>query len=153
VELIQLKNYILSNTTWLIFGLVLGSVLLVYARSYGVKRERKILAIALVIAAMIYVTFAIIWGDGKWVLIEVLGVAIYGVFVWAAIRYSAYWLAVGWLLHPLWDVVLHLLGSGKLVAPAWYAISCITFDILIAAYIFNRVKYWQQSNNNLLGIE
>jgi len=129
---------------WLILGLILGAILLAYARSYRARGERKILAIALVIAAIIYVIFAVIWGDVLWVIIELAGVPIYGVFAWAAIRYSAYWLALGWLLHPIWDVALHLSGPGNMVAPEWYTIGCITFDILVAGYVFTRVSYWQQ---------
>jgi len=134
----------MSNTLWLILGLVLGTILLIYARSYRGKGEKRILAIALVIAAIIYVVFAVLWGNALWVSIELIGVPIYGVFAWAAMRYSAYWLAFGWLLHPMWDVALHLLGPGNVFAPEWYVIGCITFDILVAGYVFFRVSYWQQ---------
>ncbi|MCW8964660.1 MAG: DUF6010 family protein, partial [Gammaproteobacteria bacterium] len=96
------------------------------------------------IAAIFYVVFAIIWGNSKWLLIEAIGIPVYGLFVWAAIRYSSYWLSIGWLLHPVWDVVLHVLGPGNFVAPEWYAVGCITFDILVAIYIMFRAKYWQQ---------
>lgn len=134
----------MNDALWLLLGLLLGAALIVYARSYRAKGEKILLAKALVIAAIIYVLFAIIWGNTTWLLIEIIGVPIYGVFAWAAMRYTAYWLAIGWLLHPLWDVWLHLLGPGYLVAPEWYATACITFDILIACYIFYRAKYWQQ---------
>ena len=80
-------------------GLFFGSVLLVYARSYRAKGEKIILAKALVVAAIIYVLFAIIWGNTTWLIIEIIGVPIYGLFAWVAIRYSAYWLAIGWFLE------------------------------------------------------
>lgn len=134
----------MNNLLWLILGLSLGTALLVYARSYRVKGEKIILAKALVIAAVIYVVFAILWGNTTWLLIEITGVPLYAIFAWAAIRYSAYWLAVGWFLHPIWDVALHLLGPGQAVAPAWYATACITFDILVASYIFLRTSYWKK---------
>lgn len=134
----------MNNVLWLILGLVFSAALLMYARSYRARGEKKVLAIALVIAAIIYVVFAFIWGNTTWVLIEVIGIPLYGIFAWAAIRYSVYWLSIGWLLHPIWDVGLHLLGPGNFVAPEWYTIGCITFDILVAMYVLFRATYWKQ---------
>ena len=134
----------MNNVLWLVLGLFFGAALIMYARKYRAKGEKIILAKALIVAAIIYVLFAIIWGNTTWMVIEIIGVPTYGLFAWAAMRYSSYWLAIGWLLHPLWDAWLHLLGPGKTVAPAWYAIACITFDILVAGYIFYRAKYWRQ---------
>ena len=135
----------MNTALWLVLGLFFGAVLIMHARKYRAKGEKIILSKALIAAAIIYVLFAIIWGNTTWVVIEIIGVPIYGLFAWAAIRYSVYWLAIGWFLHPLWDVYLHLLGPGNLVAPEWYAVACITFDILIAGYILYRVKYWRQA--------
>jgi len=77
--------------------------------------ERRLLANALVMAATIYVPFAM--GHIAWVLIETAGILVYGGFAWAGKHHSPYWLCAGWLLHPVWDVALHLLGPGKSIAP------------------------------------
>lgn len=135
----------MDDVLYLIIGLIAGAALLIYARSYSARAEKQILANALIIAAIIYVIFAFIWGNATWWLIEIIGVPIYGAFAWASLRYSPNWLAVGWLLHPIWDVSLHLLGPGNMIAPHWYATACITFDILIAGYVFYRAKYWHQN--------
>ena len=137
----------MNNTLWLLLGLVFGSALLIYARSHRARGEKKVLTNSLVVAAIIYVVFAIIWGNTTWLLIEITGVLVYGIFAWAAIRYSAYWLSIGWLLHPIWDVGLHLTGPGNRVAPEWYAVACITFDILVAMYVLFRATYWQKEIN------
>ena len=42
-------------------------------------------------------------------------------------------------MQIVWDSGLHFMGAGKDVAPMWYVISCITFDILVAAYIFYKI--------------
>lgn len=133
----------------LLVGLFLGSCLLFFARKFGVKHEKKILAIALLIAAIIYVFFALLRGDSDWILIESIGVIAYGLVVWMAMRYSAYYLCVGWLLHPLWDVYLHLLGPGHEVAPQWYALACISFDLLVAAYVFYRIPFWKVDSKGI----
>jgi hypothetical protein len=38
-------------------------------------------------------------------------------------------------LHPLWDVGLHYLGPGRSFAPETHAISCLSFDLLVVAFI------------------
>ena len=48
---------------------------------------------------------------------------------------SRWWLVTGWVLHHLWDMVLHYLGPRQSFAPATYTIPCLSFDLLVAAYI------------------
>ena len=115
-------------------GLVLGVALIVYARS-SKRSENTILAMGLVVAAAIYVGFALIWGNTTWFLIELAGVPAYAIFYWLSVRFSVVWLAAGWAAHPVWDVLLHLKGPGHFVAPEWYVVACISFDVLIAVYI------------------
>lgn len=128
----------MSYALWLILGLGLGGALLLYARTRGIRGEKRILSIGLLIAAIIYVGFAFIWGNATWVAIEIAGIPVYGSFVWLAMRHSLNWLAVGWGVHPAWDVILHLFGPGRTIAPEWYVVACITFDLLIAGYILVR---------------
>lgn len=64
------------------------------------------------------------------------GVAIYALFVGAAYRYSSYWLVVGWMLHPVWDLGVHWFGPGREVVDEWYAIACFSFDLFAAGYLF-----------------
>jgi hypothetical protein len=64
-----------------------------------------------------------------------VGVIVFGAMALLGLRDSAWWLAAGWALHPLWDVVLHYWGPGRTFASQPYAIACITFDWVVAAYI------------------
>ena len=48
---------------------------------------------------------------------------------------SVWWIVAGWALHPLWDVGVHFLGPGRSFAPETYTIACLSFDLLVAAYI------------------
>lgn len=123
---------------WLLLGLVAVLPLLKFAQGLSLNSTRKLLGRSLIIAALVYIGFALLWGTSEWLLIEVLGVAIYGLFYWAAIRYSIYWLAAGWFFHPLWDILLHLQGPGQDVAPPWYAVACASFDWAVAFYIVYR---------------
>jgi hypothetical protein len=120
-------------TFWFLLGLVLGILFVALARVLG---ERRILSVGLVVATVIYVGFAIFGNaDRSWLGIEALGVVLYGSFAMLSLRYTEWWLALGWAVHPIWDIALHLFGGGSLFAPAWYAIQCISFDVVVALYI------------------
>jgi len=123
---------------WFAVGILLSIPLILYCNSLKGKALIHILGTSLLIAAVIYIGFAIVWGDSTWIVIESLGLLGYGFFYWLAIRYSLLWIAIGWAAHPIWDIALHLNGAGAHVVPEWYAIFCVSFDISIAVYILYR---------------
>ena len=101
---------------------------------------RSVLVIFLFIAAGAYFGFATsgreVLGTGQvWMLVELVQVVGFGTLALLGLRGSPYWLAVGWALHPFWDVVLHYVGPGHPFTPWTYAIACVSFDWLIALYI------------------
>ena len=96
---------------------------------------RSLLVIFLFAAAGAYFGFALLAAPGPiWVLAELVQVIIYGAIALLGLRGSPWWLAAGWALHPLWDVVLHYVGPGHSFAPITYTIPCLSFDLLVAAY-------------------
>ena len=64
-------------------------------------------------------------------LAELVQVIVFGTMALLGLRGPAWWLAVGWTLHPLWDVVLRYLGPGCSFAPTTYTIPCLSFDLLL----------------------
>ena len=66
---------------------------------------------------------------------ELVGVAIFGGVALLGLRGSLWWIVAAWALHPLWDVGLHYLGPGRSFAPETYTIACLSFDLLVAAYV------------------
>ena len=125
---------------WLAVGVVTSTVLIKYVHHKSSEARLKILGYALIIAALIYVLFAVLASDLVWIGIESFGVLLYGAFFVASKNRSWYLLAVGWLLHPVWDVGLHLSASGSNVAPQWYVIMCISFDITVACYLLAQAR-------------
>lgn len=125
------------TTVWLLLGALVGAAFLAFARSRR-GAEMMVLSLGLLVAALIYLGFALSEGEPVWLLVEALGVAAYGGLAWLGLRRSSLWLAAGWALHPAWDIGLHLVGAGAAVAPEWYATACISFDLLIAGYIVTR---------------
>ena len=128
---------------WFLLGLVAAVPFVFFAKGQGARLEQSILAQGLVIAALIYVGFAALWSNLGWVAIELGGLLIYGLFALLAWRHTVLWLAAGWAVHPLWDMGLHWVGQGHTIAPAWYVIACLAFDLLVAGYILTRLHSWR----------
>lgn len=87
-------------------------------------------------AAGAYFGFAISAGAGPiWTLVELAQVVVFDTMALLGLRGSPHWIAAGWALHPLWDAGLHYIGPGRSFAPITYAIACISFDLVVAAYV------------------
>ncbi|MBD2230342.1 DUF6010 family protein [Phormidium tenue] len=120
--------------TYLLLG-ALGAVVFLGLAAQS-PQENRILALGLGIAAVLYIAFAWIGqASAAWVVTEMGGALGYGVAAGLGLYRSRWWLMLGWLAHPLWDVGLHVLGRGSAFAPQGYAISCISFDLVVAIYI------------------
>jgi hypothetical protein len=114
---------------------------------------RSSLVIFLFAAAGAYFGFAVAAGAGLvWTLVELAQVVVFGSMALVSLRGSPYWLAAGWTLHPVWDG-LHYIGPGRSFAPLAYAIACVSFDLLVAAYIaaaYRRgARHWRTSRWNI----
>jgi hypothetical protein len=111
-------------------------VALLISRFAGEFVWRAFLVLFMFIAAGLYIVFAVLAGEGTlWLVGELVGVAIFGGVALLGLRGSLWWIVAAWALHPLWDVGLHYLGSGRSFAPETYTIACLSFDLLVAAYI------------------
>lgn len=123
----------MTDAVWIGIGTALGIAFVTAARRGSARHTRLLYAQALVIAAVIYVFFAALGGaGGRWWSIEVAGVAGFGLLAWLGVRRSGYFLAAGWLLHVLWDLLLH--GPESYFVPAWYPAACLGFDVIVAIY-------------------
>jgi hypothetical protein len=127
-------------TLWLLVGLLAAWPLLRYARARSPRANTVILGRGLIVAALVYVVFAALWGDLGWAALELAGAGAYGMFYWLALRGSPAWLAAGWGLHPAWDGLLHLAGPGSAIAPEAYVLACISFDLAVAGYVLYRLR-------------
>lgn len=132
---------------WLFLGLVGGLVFLTWARSSSPTGQRRVLAAGLWVAALIYGGFGALGPGGPWLLLELAGVGLFGLLAWLGWKHSVLWLAFGWGLHSLWDGLLHLHGAGAVYTPTWYVLACLSFDVLVAAWIFTQRQVWTGGQN------
>ncbi len=117
-------------------GVVLSLIAFLLSKLISDLVGRTLLATALFAAAGAYFGFAVVARPPAiWGLLELLQVVAFGTLGLMGWKGSAKWLALGWLLHPLWDFGVHHLGPGRSFAPVTYVFLCITFDWVVAAYI------------------
>ncbi len=126
----------------IVLGAVLAAVIIYYYRGLSEIGARKFFANTLVLAALIYVGFALVGlslgrSSIGWLLIEFLGVAIYLVFARFGLRRTAWFLALGWAFHIFWDIGLHF-SDKVMFVPGFYPSVCIGFDLVFAVYIAYR---------------
>lgn len=124
----------MSSLAFLLIGFVFAVVSVYVIRKLLPDKEHRFWGLALVIAAAIYVVFAVVGGAYDYLPMEFGGVLLYGTFTWLAVRYNLLWLAAGWGLHVGWDVWLHS-GEAAAFVPTGYAEMCIGFDVALAVYI------------------
>ena len=96
------------------------------------------LAVGLFVTALLYVVLALPAMDARWLLIEGIGVVLFGVAAWLG-RVTPWWLALGWAGHVAWDVALHL-DRAQPVVGEWYPLFCVGFDLPVAGYIWRSVQ-------------
>ena len=87
----------------------------------------------LIVAAAIYVAFALREAGEGWMTLELVGMLGYSILALAGLK-RPWALALGWGLHALWDVVIHAGVPGEFV-PSWYRWACLTYDVGAAYYV------------------
>ncbi|HWS72484.1 MAG TPA: DUF6010 family protein [Thermoanaerobaculia bacterium] len=98
------------------------------------RHSRRVFAIGLPIAAAVYVVFAASRGTPHDLFIESLGVLLFALLAFVGFRYWSPFLALAWVAHLSWDLLLHPIGIPS-YAPWWYAVTCIGFDLVVAGAI------------------
>lgn len=124
-----------------IAGVVAGAVSLASTQKLAngsLVREQRAWAIYLVVAALIYIGFSLFGGaEPRWVMIESGGVLLYGGLAVAGALRAPRLIALGWLAHSLWDLVIHPNGHPGFV-PSWYPPVCLGFDVVVGVWLLKR---------------
>ena len=119
-------------TVQILTGVLLASVLIAVARWR--RREDLFFGIGLLVTAAFYL-MAALWARELAALpLEVAGLIAFGTIGLLGIRGWRRLLAVGWIAHVGWDVLLHG-GESARYAPDWYPMVCVGFDLFLAGYI------------------
>jgi hypothetical protein len=123
----------------ILVGALLGGLFALGAHARGDAAQRRLFSVALVVAALIYIGFALAAASGRWLAYEAVGVALFAGFAWLGLRFAPWWLAAGWITHVGWDVGLHL-DRAQPVVGAWYPLLCVGFDLVVAGFILRTAR-------------
>ena len=119
----------------LVVGIVLATLFLLWARAQP-DAGMRLYVIGLGVTALIYVVFALIGGaGGRSLALEAAGLLLYGAAAWLGFRGSLTLLSLGWAMHVVWDVGLHLQGAGAGYTPFWYPWGCASFDLMVGGAV------------------
>lgn len=123
----------LSFLFYIVLGAAGGHLFAVVARR--TDPSARLFAHALLVAAFVYVAFAMASMESAWLAVEIVGFLIFLGFAALGLKRTLSWLWIGWAVHILWDGVIHLIAETPFV-PAWYPAVCIGFDAVVAYHVF-----------------
>lgn len=125
----------MTEPTWILVGAAAGAGFIWALRRLPADRRQPIYGVALLVAVLIYVAFAMVAGTA--LVQEFGGGLMFAAMAFAGMRGYPMALAVGWATHGWWDAAVH--GTASAIAPAWYPPLCLGFDLLVAGAIFHEV--------------
>ena len=115
----------------LLGGIILSAFYVLLARKFA-RYEMIILAGGLIAAALVYVVLGRGAASPQDTRVGLLGLGAFGVMAIVGARWWPPLIGIGWLLHAVWDVLIH--WPPKPWVPALYPLTCGAFDLLVAAY-------------------
>ena len=137
---------------YMVIGLLgaIGSIL-IFRRIFRGRWEQIFWTSFLVVIAAFYLSFAAYFGASTHVWqTEVVGVAVFLVCAVVGL-FSRSAIAVGYVMHGLWDTLFHCLSGSSLAGlsiteiPLGYGIFCSTYDVTVACYLLISDTAWHKS--------
>ena len=121
-------------------GAIAAALFILAARRVSRRGELHAYAVGLVVTAVAYLFFGLIYGaPARHLVVEMAGAVIYiAVAVAGRKRWPAL-LALGWSTHVAWDLFLHH-AEGPAFAPEWYPLLCVGFDLFLGGYIAGALR-------------
>ena len=115
-------------------GIVLAIVVGVYAMLTGLDRDRAFYPTLMIVIACYYVLFAVMSGEVRTVIEELLIAFIFFVVATVGFRRNSWWVVVALAAHGLFDLVHGSIVSNSGM-PGWWPAFCSTYDIVAAAFL------------------
>lgn len=131
----------------IIAGALAAGVLVMALHHVPFDHALRTLAVALLVAAAIYVAFVITGGaHGRGLLVEAGGFILFTALALLGLTYSPLVLALAWFAHIAWDTVLH--SHDTAFVPQCYPALCIGFDLVIGVCIIVRYRRLRNPGTN-----
>lgn len=114
-------------------GTVFAAGLVVATKRFNLKARLSMTVLVFLLAVLTYVSLALVSGNILFVAVELVGLVLFIFIIGLGYIYSFWFIALGWLLHVLWDIGLRPDETAPYI-PQWYMWGCAGFDIVMALY-------------------
>jgi len=139
-----------ANVIGLIIGIIIAipGTIMPVRKFLGLRGEKIFFSLTLIPIALFYIGFSYYYGNLPALHAEIVGVIIFTVLALLA-QFMASWILIyAYVLHGIWDVLheVFVASIGGAIpwteVPAGYAAFCLAYDLIIAAYVYKRVRLW-----------
>ena len=113
-------------------GMVLALLAYLFANRVGLDRDRAFYPTVLVVVALLYDLFAVMGGSPGALRAELVGTAVFIVFVVLGFRRNLWFAVSGLAGHGVFDLAHPHLITNQGV-PAWWPAFCLAYDVTAAA--------------------
>ena len=148
-----------------IYGFIIGIVvaipgtILPTRKFLSPKAERAFYSLSLFPIALVNICFAYYYGNLAALYAEIVGVMIFMFFALLGQLLASRILVIGYIAHTIWDLMheLFVAGIGDHIpwtqVPAGYAAFCLSYDLIIAAYIYKRASLWDGQTSHVAQLD
>ena len=120
--------------TAILIGLTTSLATILFVALFKQLDKRIIFGLTLTGIGFLYVGYT--WTDYTTVIISGVQVLIFILFTYLGIKKNIYYLAAGFFLHGLWDLLYGHYGNQGLLPPD-YDLFCLTYDFVIGFYLLH----------------
>ena len=139
-----------ANIIGLIIGIIIAipGTIMPVRKFLGLRAEKIFFTLTLIPIALFYIGFSYYYHNLAALHAEIVGLIIFTVLALLS-QFMASWILVyAYVAHGLWDV-LHEVFVGVVgtaipwtEVPAGYAAFCLAYDLIIAGYVYKRMRLW-----------
>jgi hypothetical protein len=142
-----------------IIGLVIGIIIAIPGTIMPVRKflslrgEKAFFSLTLIPIALFYIGFSYYYGDLSALHAEIVGVILFPVLALLAQFMASWILVVAYVAHGAWDVLheVYIASIGGVIpwteVPAGYAAFCLAYDLIIAVYVYKRMRLWDEAGS------
>lgn len=123
-----------SKMKTIIAGVLLALLVIRIYYTFSMPVSYQLFALFLAYTACVYLGAALSDSRPVWISIEFLMSFLFFQFAFLGLHYSAVWVALGFILHGIWDM-LHHPRIIRISVVKWFPPLCAVFDTIVAVFI------------------